>query len=264
VNHSAIESLATEVARAYRLELPVDLERIASEEGIELAPGNYPPDFHGRLEYVADEGAFIIFYPHPRPGLPEGRVRFSVGHELGHYFIEEHRELIISGRVHNSVESFKPAKDRIEREADQFASALLIPQDAFYKFRGRRAELPLSALIELSERAKTSIQATLFRYTSLADEACLAIVSKNGRVIRSFPSGLAHERGFGGLGQEAVPIGSSAVKCLKAAPLSLTEQSSDTSHWFSERRFGGTLWEESMRIGQDYAVTMLSWPEDKF
>ena len=35
--------------------------------------------------------------------------------------------------------------------------------------------------------------------------------------------------------------------------------------WFSERQFGGTLWEESTRVGlSDYAVTMLSWPELKF
>lgn len=39
----------------------------------------------------------------------------------------------------------------------------------------------------------------------------------------------------------------------------------DPSTDLSERRFGGKLWEESARIGiQDYAVTMLSWPEQKF
>lgn len=262
---SDIEALATVVARTYQLKLPVDLERIAREECIEMAPGNYPPDFHGRLEYHQDPGVFILFHPIPRKGLAEGRIRFSICHEFGHYFLEEHRDLIVSGQVHNSVESFKPAKNRIEKEADRFASALLIPEDAFYKFRGNREELALTDLFRLAEEANASIQASLFRYTQLADEACVAVVTKAGRILRSFSSGLADEMGFGGLGMEMVPEGCTAYACLHSEPLKVFEGSSDTSRWFSERRFGGNLWEESARIGiSDYSVTMLSWPEEKF
>lgn len=264
MKQSDIEALATEVARTYQLKLPVDIKRIALEEGIELAPGNYPANFHGRLEFQPDPGVFILFHPIPRKGLAEGRIRFSICHEFGHYFLEEHRELIVSGQVHNSVESFKPAKNRIEREADQFASALLIPQDAFYKFRGNREELALADLFRLAETANASVQASLFRYTQLADEACVAVVTKAGRIIRSFSSGLADEKGFGRLGMDMAPEGCTAYGCLATEPLRVFEGSSDTSRWFSERRFGGNLWEESARIGiGDYAVTMLSWPEEK-
>ena len=259
-----IEALATEVARTYRLQFPVDVGRIAAEEGIALAPGDYPASFHGRLEYHPDDGIFILFHPNPRPGLPEGRIRFSICHEFGHYFLEEHRELILAGQVHNSVEAFKPAKHRIEREADRFASALLIPQDAFYRFRGFRSELPLAALLDLAERANASVQASLFRYTQLADEACVAVVSKGGKILRAFSSDLADERGFGRLGLEAVPDDCTALKCLRSEPFSIVEGPSDTSHWFSERHYGGRLWEESVRVGAgDFAVTMLSWPEDR-
>lgn len=262
---SDIGALATEIARAYKLKLPVDVERISSEEGIELAPGDYPSSFHGRLEYEPDLGIFILFHPIPRPGLTEGRIRFSICHEFGHYFLEEHRELIVSGQVHNSVESFKPAKDRIEKEADCFASALLIPQDAFYRFKGNRSELALADIFKLANTANASIQASLFRYTQLADEACVAVVSKAGKIICSFPSGLADEMGFGRLGMDVVPERCTAFGCLHGEPLKVFEGPSDTSRWFSERRYGGNLWEESARIGlSDYAVTMLSWPEERF
>ena len=71
--------------------------------------------------------------------------------------------------------------------------------------------------------------------------------------------------GFGGLGIEMAPERCSVHTCLQSEPFKVIEGSSDTSRWFSERRFGGTLWEESARIGLgDYAVTMLSWPEQKF
>ncbi len=262
---SEIDALAAEVARAYQLKFPVDLEKIAREEGIELAPGDYPPNFHGRLEYQQDLGVFILFHPIARKGLTEGRIRFSICHEFGHYFIEEHRDLIVSGQVHNSVESFKPTKNRIEKEADRFASALLIPEDAFYKFRKNREELALIDLLKLAEIANASIQAAIFRYTQLADEACVAVVTKGGKILRSFSSGLADEMGFGGLGMEMAPERCTAYDCLQSEPLKVFEKSSDTSRWFSERRFGGTLWEESARVGlSDYAVTMLSWPEQKF
>lgn len=262
---SDIEALATEVARAYQLKFPVDLEQIAREECIELAPASYPPSFHGRLEYQQDPGVFILYHPIPRKGLAEARIRFSICHEFGHYFIEEHRDLIVSGQVHNSVESFKPAKNRIEKEADRFASAILIPEDAFYKFRRNREELALTDLFKLAEVANASIQAAIFRYTQLADEACVAVVTKGGKILRAFSSGLADEMGFGGLGIEMAPERCTVHTCLQSEPFKVIEGSSDTSRWFSERRFGGTLWEESTRIGLgDYAVTMLSWPEQKF
>lgn len=262
MNSIAVEHLAEEVAKTYRLELPVDLERVAKEEGIELAPGNYPVGFHGRLEYHASEGVFILFHPAPRPGLSEGRIRFSIAHELGHYFLEEHRGLIVSGDVHNSVESFKPVQNRIEREADQFASALLIPEHAFRKVLGSRQELPLAAIVDLSHLAKASIQATLFRYTHLADESCVAVVARSGRIIRAFSSELAKERGFGWLGADTVPRNCMAHKCLQSAPFTILEGHSETDRWFSDRHYGGRIWEESARIGTgDYTVTMLSWPE---
>jgi len=262
VNSLAVEVLAEDVAKAYGLELPVNLEQVAKEESIELAPGDYPANFHGRLEFHPREGIFILFHPEPRPGLSLGRIRFSIAHELGHYFLEEHRGLIVSGAVHNSVESFKPAQSRIEREADQFASALLIPECAFRKYLGSRHELPLTAIIELSHLAKTSIQATLFRYAHLAEEACVMVVAKAGKVLRSFSSGLAKERGFGWLGAESVPPGCTALNSLRAEPFAILEGQSDTSRWFSERHWGGQLWEESTRVGAgDYTVTILSWPE---
>lgn len=141
----------------------------------------------------------------------------------------------------------------------------MIPEDAFYKFKRNREELALNDLLKLAEIANASIQAAIFRYTQLADEACVAVITKGGKILRNFSSGLADEMGFGGLGMEMAPERCTAYACLQSEPRKVLEGSSDTSRWFSERHFGGTLWEESARIGiGDYAVTMLSWPEQKF
>jgi hypothetical protein len=264
VNSLAIEVLAATVANTYKLKLPVDLEKVCCEEGIELAPGEYSPKFHGRIEFHPEDGVFILFYPIPRPGLSLGRIRFSICHELGHYFIEEHRDLIVSGKVHNSLEPFKPAKNRIEDEADQFASALLIPEKRLRAYMGSRAELPLDAILQLADFAKASIQATAFRYVTLANEPCVVVISKGGHVLRSYASTRAADMGFSWLGNTWVPDNSTAITCLKAEPYVVTDGATNTGLWFSERNYGGRLWEESARLGlTNYAITMLSWPEEK-
>src|SRR5947209_1032478 len=62
--------------------LPVNPFAIVEEEGIELAPGQYGPKFDARIKFVRAENAFILFYRESRYGPTEGRVRFSIGHEL--------------------------------------------------------------------------------------------------------------------------------------------------------------------------------------
>ena len=66
MNSVEIESLAASVAAIYKLALPVDFARVCREEGIQLAPGEYSPKFHGRSEFHRDEGVFILFHPSPR------------------------------------------------------------------------------------------------------------------------------------------------------------------------------------------------------
>lgn len=263
MNEFAIESLAAEVAKTYKLTLPMDLERVCREEGIELAPGNYSPRFHGRLEFHPAEGAFILFHPLPNRELTLGRIRFSICHELGHFYIEEHRDLIVSGRVHNSVEPFRSVLDRIEREADIFAAALLIPESALWKFVGRRDFLSLDAIFQLAELANASVQATAFRYVTTTDDVCVAVFSKGKQIIKARSSRGADDKGFGILANRIVPDNSTALSCLSLESREIIEGASHTAEWFSSRSYGAKLWTESARLGADYAVTILSWPEAK-
>ena len=101
---SEIERLASEVLTGWGGKVPpVNVESIAREEGIALAPGSYGEDFCGRIEFHGDVGKFILFHPDLALAPNSARVRFSIGHELGHYFIEHHRDLLMAGRAHNSA-----------------------------------------------------------------------------------------------------------------------------------------------------------------
>ena len=264
MNDIEIESLASDVLSAYRLKVPIDLERICAEEGILLAPGKYSPSFHGRIEFVPEHNVFVIYYPEPANDQYPGRVRFSLGHELGHYFIVEHRRLIQEQRVHTSVGAFRSVSDRIENEADKFSSALLIPESEVEKAIGSSGFLDLAAILALAERCQASVQATAFRYVRLAQEPCLAIVSRQSKILYSFSSDEAEAEGFKWLGNRDVPEKSAAEKCTVSQTGAILADHSHTVDWFSDRRAAAKLWEESVMLGKSgYVLTFLTWADYK-
>jgi hypothetical protein len=170
----------------------------------------------------------------------------------------------MQNRVHTSVGAFKPVSTRIEKEADKFASAMLIPGETLDGMKGMRDYLTLGEIIELSRICSSSAQAAAFRYIRSTEEPCVAVVCNADRVEYAFASDEAAARGFQSLGNPFVPEKSAALRCLKANPGEIIEGPSHTSYWFSERKYGSALWEESVRLGAKlFTLTMLSWPEYK-
>ncbi len=264
MNDLEIENLAGFVLSTYHLEIPIDLKRICTEERILLAPAQYSPSFHGRIEFIPEYNVFVIYYPEPSRDQYPGRVRFSLSHELGHYFIDEHRRIIQEQRVHNSIGPFRSVSDRIENEADKFASTLLIPAFAVENAMGGRGFLDLPGILKLAEQCQASAQATAFRYVRLAEEPCLAVVSRRGKILYSFSSDEADERGFKWLGNREVPENTQARKCAVSQTSEVSASHSHTVDWFSERRAAARLWEESVLLGKSGNVlTLLTWPEYK-
>jgi hypothetical protein len=61
-----------------------------------------------------------------------GFKRFTVGHELGHYFLEGHAQYLFRDgcTLHTSNTGFV-SDDRYEQEADAFSASLLMPKSLF-------------------------------------------------------------------------------------------------------------------------------------
>ena len=253
-----IERLADEVIAAFgQSNPPVDLERIVREEGIELAEGAFDDDFHGRIEYLPEVGSFVIYHPSIDDNQYPSRVRFSLAHELGHYYIPAHREMLMKGCAHNSMEGFNH-KDLIERQADAFAAALLIPSAVLKQRMGRRGFLSLSQILALAEDCKASIQATAFRYTKFTKEPHLAFVSERETVLYCFSSEEARAIGYGNLRNQNVSANSATARARGS--FQIEEGKIDSESWFPDRDNHAELWEESMRLGTSNRVlTLLSW-----
>jgi len=182
-SHAFRLKMAKQKAEAFLREegittLPVDPFAIADSRDIEVKP---KPDtasgVSGMLLRHGDTFG-ILYATHVRSA---GFQRFSVGHELGHYFLDGHIDQVLpEDGIHTSRAGFVSGNP-YELEADQFAAGLLMPSTPFKRALGGQ-DVGLQAVESLAELCKTSLTATAIRYADLTD-AAVAIVISTGQVI---------------------------------------------------------------------------------
>ncbi|MFO0966102.1 MAG: ImmA/IrrE family metallo-endopeptidase [Gemmataceae bacterium] len=118
----------------------------------------------------------------------EGFIRFTVAHELGHYYLPGHPESLFPNGdgCHRSHSGFI-SHDRYERQADQFASALLMPESLFTDALDHAGQ-GFSAIQTLATLCKTSITATAIRFAKYTDDPVAVIVTGGTHVEYCFLS----------------------------------------------------------------------------
>jgi Zn-dependent peptidase ImmA (M78 family) len=159
--------------------LPIDPFAIAASRDIvvELKPDT-AEGVSGMLLRHGD--SFGILYATHVPS--EGFRRFSVAHELGHYFLDGHIDYVLpkGSQVHTSHAGFVSG-DEYELEADNFAAGLLMP-DGPFKRALEKCEPGISTVESMANLCRTSLTATAIRYAELTDDA-VAVVVSTGSVI---------------------------------------------------------------------------------
>jgi hypothetical protein len=130
--------------------------------------------FEGGLFWLKGRKVWALLY-HPHPDLP-GRSNFTVAHEFGHYVL--HRKLQEAFQCSQNA-TLGITGARIEREADQFASYLLMPIDDYtQQVRGRRITLDL--LGECADRYGVSLTAAILKWLEFTDQAAVAVMGREG------------------------------------------------------------------------------------
>ena len=156
-------------------------ERIAEDNQISYCYGYYRDSFDGLLEHQF--GDFHIYINLTKVNYPDSnRSRFTFGHELGHYFLDEHRVALASGQTpsHPSITDFS-TKNPVEQEADYFSCSLLMPE-ARYKADCQRQRVSMELIQQLSKKYRTSLSATLLRYAYIGNHPIVVICSQNSRI----------------------------------------------------------------------------------
>ena len=157
---------------------PLNLALIAENEGLTYNLGDYEDYFDGMLEY--DGGHFHIFLnDHGKYSIDTPRIRFSFAHELGHYFIDEHRQVLESGKsLHIPSRYLLEQKDPVEKEADFFASCLLMPESVFCQKSA--GQFSYQRITDLQLVFGTSLSATLIRYMQIGPYPICVIMVRDG------------------------------------------------------------------------------------
>ncbi len=165
-------SLAGEaLVRERQLQIPVDPFEIAKSESIAVLEKPTTGGVSGMFMRVGDDFA-IAYAAHLNN---EGFQRFSIAHELGHYFLPGHVEHVLQiDGVHQSRAGFT-SKAPHELEADEFAASLLLPTVLFTEAMNDAGE-GLAAIEHLAQTCRTSLTATAIRFTDCSREPVALVV----------------------------------------------------------------------------------------
>jgi len=236
--------------------LPINLETVAAYDGLILQPLSSYHHFHGKIEFLPDENVFVIYHPDPSTYPYPRRLRFSIAHELGHFYIDEHREALLRGETHSSEPGFR-SKNPKELQADEFAAALLIPARLMDGTIDKRGFISLDEVRNVSEKCGTSLYATTIRYVKMASEACLVVLAKNGDVKSCFCSDEARYTRFGKIQLSRLPAASPGHDLANEfRSTEIREQKHVASVWFA-REEDITIWENCTHVGDGYTISLL-------
>lgn len=151
----------------------VNPELLAADYGVTISYNDYGQGCDGLIEHRA--GRFHIYCNLTRVGTREsGRARFTLGHELGHFFIDDHRNALRAGMKPHASRSDYSSKNPAEVEANHFACNLIMPTE---RFRSHAHEVPadLTGVLALAELFGTSRTSTARRFVDLEIVPCIMI-----------------------------------------------------------------------------------------
>jgi Zn-dependent peptidase ImmA (M78 family) len=258
--------LALEVHRQLRAQFgtvptKVPLAGIAAAIGIEFIEEHAQDSVEGMLVIQDGRGAVSL-----RKGLRPGRRNFTLGHEIGHFLIPNHRfqrtdfkcAKIDMGRERGGGNWEKrPQLERIEVEANEFAAALLVPQPEFQTERKRLgAGCDVEHIRQLAETFGVSQEVMAKIYVTASDEPAAVITSHSGRVRRVIPkTGFP----FMGLRRDAPIPAESLTHRFKPSgndPISSLVQV-PTDAWLEKRGAVSALYEQVFIQEDGWVMTLL-------
>ena len=162
---------------------PVDPLAIARDLDIDVVAKQARSGVSGMLLRVGNSYGIVYARHIDNPGFE----RFSIAHELAHYFLPGHIDAVLGDSdIHKSRAGFG-SDDRYELEADHFAAALLMPRQMFSAALRRTGD-GIAAIEELAGICKTSLTATAIRYTQCTSDPVAIIVSTSGSIDYCFMS----------------------------------------------------------------------------
>jgi hypothetical protein len=131
-----------------------------------------------------DAGEWGIFY---KEGASPERIRFTIAHELGHLIL--HR--VKQDRVdcdRGGMTSGQFDGRNIEREANEFASNLLMPTDVLRRLLADQRKVTLHLLSDIARTLQVSFEALCLRFIEVTDQRAILVHWDHGYLKYQWPS----------------------------------------------------------------------------
>lgn len=162
-----IENYSEKILKDYDIEaLPVNPQEIAEYHGIIVQEADLGEGVSGAI--VVKKGKAKIGY---NPAEVEHRQRFTIAHELGHYLLHRDKMEMFIDKTFYALRDENSSKGeyKMEREANAFAAALLMPRSLVIR-EAKKLDFDLlddKKLRKLADKFDVSTQAMSFRLANL-------------------------------------------------------------------------------------------------
>ena len=195
--------------------------------------------------------------------LDPHRIRFSIAHELGHLEMRHYDGAfaICTSADLNVLKAQKSRRD-VEWEANQFASAFLMPEQFFRPMCGSD-DPSLDFVSQLALHFNVSLTAAALRYIRFCHDACAIVYSEGGRVEWFAASEAFKENRV--FIETKVKLNSLTQAGKSIRGLNISEQKQVyAALWFAPGRYDeeALIWEQSWYMRNYDSVLTLLWIDD--
>ncbi len=193
LNKQDIEATAKEAINCsigINCDFPVDLFAIIEMWGIDVEVVNIPESSELAKIYLTQCPKIVINSAYDLDEIKEltiskaqehGNLRFSIAHELGHYFLKAHNNEDIRTRMlQNNISHYQNQYTAMtESQANSFAAALLMPEFAMREYLNYSK--PIEMAQKISNDFGVSLTAAFLRLAKLSPNiaACIHVDLRN-------------------------------------------------------------------------------------
>jgi len=258
-----ISSMLNEVLGPDRF--PVDVVQLAQEYSkvtsagpIVQVVGEAFDDFDGMLKASSDQSKWMIIY---NTNCTEGRQRFTIAHEFGHYILHRKDQRLFECASSRASEVGSVDRD-LEKEADEFAAALLMPLDDFRR-QITSKEPGFELFSHLAERYGVSLTAAALRWINVAPKRAVLVASRDGFMLWASSNQAAYNSGaVFATRKNTIELPESALAVREDSPSYGAKQRVPAYHWFENEHPELELIETMVATEQyDYTLTLLLLPD---
>lgn len=243
-----VDELAVEYSRQCFPDSPID-----KVEGADLE------DFDGLLKAKKDRSKWLILYNSAVSS--EGRKRFTIAHEFGHYILHRHQQDLFECGD-DDIETGDNNERDIEAEADLFASTLLMPLD---DFRRQVDGQPISfdLLGHCADRYGVSLTAAALRWTEIAPNRAILVARRDDHMLWAKSNKAAFRSGaYFATRKNTIELPHDALAHSYNAFDIADTRTGRAQSWFAREPASMPITEMTRVAGQyDYTLTLLLLPE---